>query len=136
MLNEIPCLYLASTLGQYQAIILEHINQSSLSTYCVESEEEMKLLEASGQLAVDKLHANGVYHGDIRPSNILWSLATRRLVLLDFERSKIFDGKDDQIIKTWKIIDCSDLKYVLNAIELRRHHAGKRRDRFVALSEG
>jgi serine/threonine protein kinase len=73
----------------------------------------MKLLEAATRSAIEKLHANGVYHGDIRGSNILWSLSTRRLVLLDFEMSLVFDGKKDHVIKVWKELDRGDLDYVL-----------------------
>jgi hypothetical protein len=44
---------------------------------------------------VEKLHANGVYYGDINPFNILWNASTGRFVLLVFEMVKLFDGKRD-----------------------------------------
>ena len=115
---EVPCIYYVSTVyvsiaGPYHAIIFEYIDQPSLSGYNVQSEGEMKLLEAASRSAIEKLHANGVYHGDIRGSNILWSLSTRRLVLLDFEMSLVFDGKKDHVIKVWKELDRGDLDYVL-----------------------
>jgi len=110
---EIPRLYLLTTLGPYHALILEHIDQLNLFDYTVESEQEMTLLEAQGLLAVGKLHLNGVYHGDIRASNILWSGSTQRFVILDFERALLFDGMDNELIETWKRLDFGELNGVL-----------------------
>ena len=112
---EIPHFYLACTCGRYQTVVLEYIHQSSLLDYSVETKEEMETIKAATRSAVGKLHANGVYHGDIQPSNILWSSATRRVVLVDFEKSKTF-GENDLVSTTWKEIDDSDLEYVLQKI--------------------
>ena len=40
-------------------------------------------------LAVAKLRACGVEHGDLRSPNVLWSSEIGNVVLIDFERSKI-----------------------------------------------
>ena len=73
---EIPRMFLTSTVGQYHAIVFEYIDQHSLSNYTIQSDEEMMLLEDMGRSAVEKLHEQGVYHGDIRASNIMWSMST------------------------------------------------------------
>ena len=103
----------------YHAIVFEYVDQLNLSNYSVRSEEEMKLLEAMGTSAIERLHANGVYHGDIRGSNILWSSSTQRLVLLDIEMSLVFDGKEDHVIEVWKELDHVDLNYVLGKCRVK-----------------
>ncbi|CZT07739.1 uncharacterized protein RCO7_11231 [Rhynchosporium graminicola] len=47
-------------------------------------------LAAETSMAVTKLLDYGVEHCDVRPPNVLWNPETRNVVLVDFERSKIF----------------------------------------------
>ena len=39
--------------------------------------------------AATKLRCQGVNHCDVRPSNVLWNSESRRIMLVDFERSEI-----------------------------------------------
>ena len=114
---EIPHLYETNTLAEYPIMILEYIDLPNLASYSVGSKKEMEFLQEQGRTAVGKLHANGVYHGDLNPSNILWDASTGRFILLDFEMAKLFDGKRDTYIETWKKLDRSNLDYVLKKVQ-------------------
>jgi serine/threonine protein kinase len=40
-------------------------------------------------VAVEELHRHGVQHNDVRPPNVLWSVELRKVMLIDFVRSKL-----------------------------------------------
>ena len=50
-----------------------------------------------GQLESD-LTALGVYHGDLRPDNILWNPESQQFMIIDFERSEYFDTKTGRFL--------------------------------------
>jgi tRNA A-37 threonylcarbamoyl transferase component Bud32 len=66
----------------------------------VKSNEEMQRLHSKGYSALAKMHANGVYHGDIRAENILWIPSTERFIILDFDLAIVF-SKNEGEHKEW-----------------------------------
>jgi serine/threonine protein kinase len=110
---EIPLVYQICSIGPYHAIIFEYIDQVNLSQYVVESVEEMQLLQSQGDSALAKVHANGVYHGDIRADNILWDGSTQRFVLLDFDLAIVFGTDQGSHVENWKKMDCSAFYHIL-----------------------
>lgn len=51
--------------------------------------------------ALDVLHQNGIYHGDIKPGNVLMQYA-RRFILIDFGFGKPDPATDDAIAKAYE----------------------------------
>lgn len=60
----------------------EQAQKCSMSSISRDMDEEIKL-------AVTKMLDCGVEHGDVRPPNVLWNLRSRKVMLVDFERSVI-----------------------------------------------
>jgi Protein kinase domain len=111
---EIPLFYQVCNIGPYRAILFEYIDHVDLSRYVVSSHAEMELIRSKADSALAKIHANGVYHSDIRAENILWIPSTQRFAIFDFDLSTVFSKDDDEDdVELWKRTDRHKLKWTL-----------------------
>jgi serine/threonine protein kinase len=111
---EIPLFYRVCNIGPYRAILFEYVNQVDLSQYLVSSNEEMERIQSKGDSALAKMHANRVYHSDIRAENIMWIPSTQRFVIFDFDLSTVFSKDDDEDeVEYWKKGDRRALQFTL-----------------------
>ncbi|KAI3636561.1 hypothetical protein MIR68_005404, partial [Amoeboaphelidium protococcarum] len=66
-------------------IVLENVGQSMTTEQCSEREADV-------QEALDKIHALGYRHGDLRPANMTVD-SSGRVRIIDFEMAEKADGR-------------------------------------------
>ena len=70
------------------------------------------------------LHARGVCHGDIRPSNLMLHPTTGAIYLTDFGLAKHFQDFDQEYAEG-RQQDYDDLAYTLYCLECDAHHENR-----------
>jgi serine/threonine protein kinase len=109
----------ASTSGYATAILLEYVCDTSLDDFRdgLPRSELLGLLDI-GTTALEAIHACGIFHYDIQPSNVLWSPEKKALRIVDWE----FARRDppSKSVEDWTESDRLELRRALECCGLPR----------------
>jgi hypothetical protein len=87
--------YYFSRVGPFDkvsALLLQFIPDPPLYMTWVSTPSKLATLKSRAFEVFQRIHANGVFHGDITPQNLLWNSETERLTVIDFEQAAFNDG--------------------------------------------
>jgi len=98
--------------GWYRGYLITEYQPSAtdLISYLDKESDSKKRQEviAKAAQAVKKIHARGIYHADLHLKNFLVDEKTRRVLLIDFDKSKVFPRlKPSRRMKNLKRLDRS-----------------------------
>ena len=79
------------------------------------------LLQIEKERSMNEVYRLGVLHQDIRPANMLWNRETRRVVVIDFERSVLCRSLRPRG-KSLEGTSCSKTPRQLQRMESRKSH--------------
>jgi len=109
--------YRYASTGNATAILLEYLSNASLDHFHdgLTQTELYELLDI-GSTALDAIHSLGVFHYDIQPSNVFWSLETKALRIVDWEFSRRDPPSD--IVEDWAVSDVLEFRRALECCGL------------------
>jgi hypothetical protein len=76
---------------EVSVLLLQFVPDATLCTTISFSSSELEMLKSRALEIQQKIHANGVYHGDFEARNFLWNSTTGRLTLIDFDNATFND---------------------------------------------